>query len=204
MNCLICNELCDMLICPSCLASLRECGFGFLYKERCPVCNHAIWDLSYPCQSCNEGILSYGAYQGLLYETVLRFKTGREKQLGKVFAFLFAGMLQGESDFALVPIPASKAGLQQRGFDQMNCICRYLPYPWYPLLEQTEMQQKKSLSQEQRLAQKGFSYRKHHVSQKRLILLDDIYTTGSTMKNGMHLIAKETGKEVRGMTICKV
>jgi predicted amidophosphoribosyltransferase len=103
-------------------------------------------------------------------------------------------MLEKLGKVALIPIPASKKGFQDRGFDQMVTLCRVLHrqhgYPVVKALKAKGRGEQKFLSLEQRTLREGYilagkKYRVLRRLQKEgysFVLLDDISTTGRTLE----------------------
>jgi predicted amidophosphoribosyltransferase len=123
-----------------------------------------------------------------------RYKLGSEKDLSKVLAPLYQTMLGKFGKIALIPVPASKKGFQDRGFDQMALLCKVLHrqhgYPVVQALKAKGRGEQKFLSREQRKLREGYVLaRKKDRVLKHLqnegysfVLLDDISTTGKTIE----------------------
>jgi ComF family protein len=153
-----------------------------------------VLDSQYPCKCCATGIKAYGRYEPPLSTLLKRYKLGSEKDLSKVLAPLYQTMLGKLGKIALIPVPASKKGFQDRGFDQMALLCKVLHrqhgYPVVQALKAKGRGEQKFLSFEQRKLREGYGLaRKKNRVLKRLhkegysfVLIDDISTTGRTLE----------------------
>ncbi|WP_282198724.1 ComF family protein [Collibacillus ludicampi] len=137
---------------------------------------------------------SYGAYRDELREILHRYKFMREKELLPLLAgFLCTAwdmhMAAIPCDF-LVPVPIHPQRLRERGFNQAYQLAQELSgYSKIPLLNPLRRDihltgQAMKTRKERLLALQGvFSVEPFYVSQlsgKTILLIDDIYTTGST------------------------
>jgi len=144
-----------------------------------------------------------------------RFKAGEEKVLAKVIASLYIPMLSAMERPLLLPIPASRKGYSDRGYDQMLLICRLLKkqegYPFLRLFVQKGEGQSKFLSLEERMQRHTLSllpldkkvaqYRQEGYS---FVLLDDISTTGSTLSTCSSLLCARYDLSVKSLVIATV
>lgn len=117
------------------------------------------------------------------------YKFGNNRSLSKLFAeLLYTYRLKDLHGYTVVPVPASHTGVAKRGWDQVDLICSTLwntyGIPYKNLLQRTRSDQKeqKQLDREERKkhSKNIFSLREECVNQ-RIILLDDIATTGATL-----------------------
>ena len=110
----------------------------------------------------------------------------------------------------VIPIPLSKARFRERGYNQVDMIFRkwvetsgktYIPHGMVRM-RNTETQS--LLTKEERYknmrgvfhVNKGTS-----VKGKKILLADDIYTTGATMESAAHELMRAGAEKVVGITI---
>ncbi|MBI9093328.1 MAG: ComF family protein [Sphaerochaeta sp.] len=215
MVCISCGRFSDALLCPICSEELRRQSYAYRYSERCPSCSRPLQDVAYPCPFCLTGFQAYGSYTGIVSNLLNQFKAGEEKLLSRVFAPLYMPMLATIEKPLLIPIPASKKGFSDRGFDQMLLICRMLTkrigYPTLRLLVQKGEGQSKFLSLAERkerhtltLLHLDTSVQMYKNAGYTFVLLDDICTSGSTLATGRALLAQGYGIEARSLVIAMV
>ena len=116
------------------------------------------------------------------------------------------------SDFILVPIPLTKRKLKWRGFNQSEEIAKriseFLKVPLYAdilikikeTLPQVNLKEKE---REKNIENAFFVRNRDIVSGRKILLVDDIYTTGSTMEESAKVLKNAKTKEVWGVTVAR-
>jgi ComF family protein len=115
-------------------------------------------------------------------------------------------------DFVLIPIPLEKRRLKWRGFNQAQELAKHLSeFLDIPLVCDVLIKKQKTLPQV-RLSDKerrknisgSFSCKNQKkILEKKILLIDDIYTTGSTMKESAKVLKKSGAKKIIGITIAR-
>jgi ComF family protein len=115
-------------------------------------------------------------------------------------------------EFGLVPIPLEKKKLKWRGFNQAEEIAGELAKFFnLRVLNNVLVKRKKTLPQvelsekERRENVKGafLVKNKELVVNKKILLVDDVYTTGSTMEEAARVLKEAGAKEVVGIVIAR-
>ena len=131
-------------------------------------------------------------YEGSVRESLLRYKFRRmtvyAETYGKLIAECAEEYIEGEVDI-ISWVPLSKKSLRRRGYDQARllaeAVSEELNIPCMPVLEKHRhtKQQSRTGSAEKRRANISDAYRvidRELIRDKRILLIDDIVTTGST------------------------
>ena len=136
------------------------------------------------------GIWVATAYTGLSVKVVARLKFARTQAAGPLIAQLMAARLPVTPvDTIVVHIPTAAQRIRQRGYDQAQLIardfarCRRLPYQ--ALLRRRGNTRQLGASRIQRQAQLQTAFycpRPERLQGKRILLIDDVLTTGSTVE----------------------
>ncbi|MBD5105380.1 MAG: ComF family protein, partial [Lachnospiraceae bacterium] len=103
---------------------------------------------------------------------------------------------------ALIPVPLHKKRLQKRGYNQAavfaRAISREMGIPVYEnfaeRIRNTVPQKELSGQERENNLKRAFKIRQNDVKLKTIIIIDDIYTTGSTM-DALALECKKAGIE---------
>ncbi|MFD1020297.1 ComF family protein [Thalassobacillus hwangdonensis] len=90
-----------------------------------------------------------------------------------------------------VPIPLSEERLQERGFNQAEALARFLPSPPRNLLSRAHSEKQSKKKRQERITSANPFSLNEKVS-KPVVLVDDIYTTGITLRHAAKLL-KENG-----------
>lgn len=186
--------------------SWRERILDLVYPPRCPFC--ARLDARGLCDDCKrslprtehplrtgEGFGKCAAplrYEGAVREALLRLKFGGAravaKDCGAILAECAAAELGGEFD-RVTFVPVSKRRRRKRGYDQAELLARAAARLWDTeaetlLRKRRDNPAQSSLGAEARRGNVAGMYEPLHrerIEGGRILLIDDIITTGSTL-----------------------
>ncbi|WP_311921608.1 ComF family protein [Heyndrickxia sporothermodurans] len=134
-----------------------------------------------------------------------RFKYRGDYILAKIFSQKIQKELEKISYDAIVPIPLSNERLLERGFNQSTALATEANINVANLLTRvhTEKQSKKS-RQERIHLQQVFNRRDDvKLEGENILLIDDIYTTGSTLRHAAKILKEAGAKSVTSITIAR-
>lgn len=86
-----------------------------------------------------------------------------------------------DEDFYLVPLPTIRKHIRERGFDHIKLLCKKTGLPFEEALKRRGNTVQVGASSEQRQKQAKEAYFAGDISDKRYLLVDDVWTTGSSM-----------------------
>jgi ComF family protein len=155
-------------------------------------------------------------YEGALRELVLKFKYGSRFFLAEEFAKDLAGAF-GEHDFFkscdfIVPVPLNILRRLKRGYNQAELLALELSKILKkPMLKNVLFRSKITKAQfklskkEREKNIKGSFYVKESplIKKKRILLIDDIATTGTTVSECAYVLKKAGAKEVFVLTLAR-
>jgi len=116
------------------------------------------------------------------------------------------------SDFVLLPIPLSRKRLKWRGFNHAELIALAIADSFQVPLYSNVIQKTKntvpqmSLKKEERLqSMKGVFEVSDpkNIANKKILLIDDVYTTGATMEEAARVLKEAGAKQVFGVTVAR-
>jgi ComF family protein len=140
------------------------------------------------------------------------------KELAKPLSSLIIEHLQlldnkpSFTDFVIIPIPLEKKRLKARGFNQAEEIAKELAsFFEIPLISDCLMKIKETPPQAELAVEarkeniKGVLSVKNgqEIKNKKILLIDDIYVTGSTMEEAARTLKKAGAKEVIGIAVVR-
>ncbi len=210
-------------ICGDCARKLdSECFDSML--SRCPSCHFPKLNDDYLCERCNNGqrkvhrIYPVARYDGSLSHSILySFKFKGHKELARVIALYLEralSVLDPEGKAVLVPVPCSEQRLVRYGWDHMLEVVKALKRPYLCLIANRDsLQQQKSLDREQRLSASSGKFiidpeckqELEDLKGNKVIVVDDIATTLSTMNSAIDLLEAEGFTEVLGASwLCEL
>jgi ComF family protein len=115
-------------------------------------------------------------------------------------------------DFVIIPIPLHKKRLKWRGFNQAEEIGKELSrFLKIPLLKDCLIKIKESLpqielSEEERKENVLGTFlvkNREKVKKRKILLVDDVYTTGATMEECARILKKAGAREVIGIVVAR-
>lgn len=145
---------------------------------------------------------------------ILRFKFGDRPQLAKPLAAMLAEVWRSQPVFIdlISSIPLGSRRRRERGYDQAQllakCLAQELDLPYREtLVRRRETKAQSRLSREERLRNvRGcFSVVSPSVAWqgKRILLVDDVLTTGATMTESSRALLAGGAIEVFGLTLAR-
>lgn len=154
-----------------------------------------------------------GPYRALaLYEyenvkdVLYQFKGCGDIELSSIFFAYAAPLLKRYyHGFVVVPVPSSASHDLERGFNQVVEMCKCLNLPILDVLEKTAESKQSDLSAKQRKnVTKILAIKKPgQLKGKKVLLVDDVFTTGSTIAGCLKLLEKEGPKTIRVLVMAK-
>lgn len=222
--CELCASLLELpgekVICRSCWESMIPhsaslclcCGRFFEAGVESHLCQECVQKR--PLFTCHR---SFGRYKGKLKDAILLFKYRRLQVLGKDFARLIIRTLGKEESIwwkadMVIPVPLHPKRKKARGFNQAQVMAEEIARIKGINLEDSVLVKTKNvppqtfLEFEEREENVKGAFRvvaKERIERKTLILVDDVYTTGSTVKECSLVLRKAGAREVRVLTLAQ-
>lgn len=122
------------------------------------------------------------------------------------------GKFSNGANFILIPIPLDEKRLKWRGFNQATEIAKWLSeFLGIPLISNCLLKTKNNcpqveLSEKERKenVKNIFSCKnKKEIFGKKILLVDDVYTTGATMEEAALILKESEAKEIWGIVVAR-
>ena len=191
--------------CFGCGAVVQSLVFGALCKDCVPQLTTDL--VRVPHADIIEHCWSMGDYEGLLGRLVRRAKYERSLLtadfLGELLGERLVGLVEVD---AVIPVPTAWTRRIWRGYDQSERMAQgiadKLHIKCLPVLVRHGVQQQvgKSAEQRRRLSHRTFSSREQELP-KRVLLVDDVITTGTTMMTAARTLRRGGVNLVFGVSI---
>lgn len=229
-DCVVCASPRSAAICATCMSRLKRRRGPF-----CTRCGTRLLSEIEHCLRCRELDASYCYTHSLwefneVFRTILyQYKSARLRYLSYFFAKELVRYLQDRffdsyapESLCVVPLPANRKNIYKRGFDQSLVIAqrlvRYTAVSLVNCIKRKVAKEQKKLSRSERKKNTAGSLFLSSPSKaaglanfKVILLLDDIYTTGSTMQKAYELLSASLQKSVptrkillEGLTLSRI
>lgn len=205
-------------------------ALSLIAPNRCPFCGEMILEFEYWHEECYLALPLYNetkivpnglsefhtvcCYEGLAKRAIIELKKGMSYAADSMALLMTEAM--GGAEYAagavFVPVPSSFKSILYRGYQPAKCIAKYMArcckIPVITALKAAdEKTGQKTLNAEQRKinARTAFLTTRSakRVKGKRVILVDDICTTGSTLSACAKLLRQAGAADVVGVTFAK-
>jgi ComF family protein len=222
-DCRICFEplhgISRVPVCPTCLAKPRPLDAEYFCVQcRSPFRSRFPLDEEGRCALCRRGLrgfdaaYSFGFYEDELRELIHVFKYGRVQTLAKPLGRLIASALPREQSFDLiVPMPLYWRKRWQRGFNQAALLAREIGRRTHIPVGNALRRVKDTAAQagltnaKRRLNVSGAFRAKRNaaLNGKRVLLIDDVMTTGATAASCARALRMAGASDVTLLTLAR-
>lgn len=214
----------DQIICLDCLEKIQtikkpycmQCGYplyadatgDFLESFVCGDCKiHKKWfDIASAACHYNDQT------RRLIHKYKFEGLTGISVFLGKLMLqkYLYDDRLGGED--IIIPVPLHKVRMRERGFNQAELLAKYLfRYASIPVatdvlfrIRNTKPLYDMTIEQRQKNLRGAFRVKDElRIKDRTILVIDDIYTTGSTSYEVARTLKKAGALKVHILTVCR-
>ncbi len=200
--------------CADCLSSVR-----IIHGSRCAFCGKSIEKGRSLCAECANDPVYFNAaaywaeYGGTLREAIHALKYKQDVGLGDYFAsFMINIIIENNWQFDLViPVPLSRTRMRERGYNQSALLSR--PIARYFAIEhttsaltrvkETGSQVNRSRFERDESLKDAFFGNPAKLKGRKVLLVDDIITTGSTINHCSKALVEAGAEKVMAISIAK-
>lgn len=216
-RCIICKNKSRKMICGACLSKVK-----FLKPPICSICGkpkdrYFAEDL---CEDCVKGDVPFAMarsvvlYDGVIKEAVHKFKFEGKKSLASPLGrFLVTYLKQGDIPTGeielIMPLPLSRQRENQRGHNQSKLLAEEISGCCLINLDNTSLKKIRDttpqfeLSRKERLLNVKGAFRCAPLAGSNVLLVDDIYTTGATVREASSSLKAAGAGKVYVLTLAR-
>jgi competence protein ComFC len=205
---------------------IYEAGIDLLFPPRCVGCGRVDWVWCDNCQGKLDetvfpsrvkpleplaGIAATGVHEGVIREAVQGLKYNQAKIVAQPLGerLMTQYVRQNWTSDMIVPIPLHMSRLAERGYNQAQLLSEVLAkeaaIPCVPeaVSRQRNTQSQVTLNAMERQTNllDAFQANPQLVSNKQILLIDDVYTTGATLSACAQAILEAGAQAVYGLTV---
>ena len=215
--CLVCGNRIDdryQVICPDCEAKLYLIGEG-----TCPVCGSENKEL--PCEVCAEGNFAFDSaisvfrYSGPVRDLIHILKYNGYSSPAGYFALPIAELIESKPvlknyDY-ICAVPLHRVRKRERGYNQSDLIAysvaKLIDMPYFnPVKRRINTLSQTLLSRDHRIKNLAGAIQvknKNLVAGKKIILIDDVFTTGSTLNEIAKTLRSAGADKICAITVAR-
>jgi ComF family protein len=224
ISCLGCQRE-SFWLCSDCFSRIKILDF-----QLCPVCENNITEMGALCPNCRnlgksslDGLVATVSYENqiikkLIYNLKYRFISDSSEPLSKL---MIKALIRNDLPIPdlVVPVPLHPRRLRWRGFNQSRLLAKNISKNLAPFLEievldvlkrnKNSKPQMKIKSYQKRLQniQNIFSFNTQFgnniLKNKKILLVDDVATTGATLQECARILKENGAKKVYGAVIAR-
>lgn len=210
-KCGFCNEVTGThhFICEKCrYLSIEK------YINRCKFCGKISYsDICPECEAKRiyyEKLVFCNEYTEEFKEKIHLYKFLDKKYYYNFFSELIYERIKDEEFDVIVPVPISKERYKERGYNQAGLIAKKLsrilnkPYNGTSLVKvkNNERQSMQNFKERQKSIKNVFEIADNYLNGLNILLIDDIFATGSTVNECSRLLKKAGVNSIKVGVIC--
>jgi competence protein ComFC len=209
-RCVGCERRASDVLCRTCFDALP--GLGSPVCGRCGLPTAFATFVCEECKNVDFGFESAKAplkYEGVGKKIVHALKYRGYKRVVKRLATPLMLQVLDDGRFdAIVPVPLHRLRLRKRGFNQAELLARGVAEKTKATVSDTlevvrSTRDQVELSAAQRRANVAGAYKATVTLHGRILLIDDVFTTGATMSACAGTLVRAGADEVHALSLCR-
>jgi competence protein ComFC len=209
-RCVGCERRSSDVLCRTCFEALPRVD-----RPVCERCGLPTAFATFVCEECKyvdfgfESARAALKYEGVGKEIVHALKyRGYKRVVEKLAAPLMLQVLDDGRFDAVVPVPLHRSRLRKRGFNQAELLARGVARKINATVSDTlevvhSTRDQVELSAAQRRANVAGAYKARGSLRGRILLVDDVFTTGATMSACAGTLVQAGAREVHALSLCR-
>ena len=208
--CPFCGQVYAKGICPACESKLKKL---IIHQPRCMKCGKPVRRMEQEfCHDCTEATHHFDRGRALwlhkppVSNSIYQFKYHNQRAFGKYYAQKMANrfeyLAREWNPDLILPIPLHKRRMKKRGYNQAMIIAEKLGKIWGIPVDGKILQRRKNTNPQKKLNHRNRKFNMKNAfyvkgdlkNIRRVLLIDDIYTTGNTIDEASRKL-KEAGVE---------
>ncbi|MGM0841698.1 MAG: ComF family protein [Bacillota bacterium] len=188
--------------CLDCSRSLDDLAPGLIKGDVCLDCHR--WEVDSEWKGTLLQNFSLYCYNDFLKEYLAKYKYRGDYVLAKAFSHTIKTYLNKIEYDLIIPIPLSNERLYERGFNQSTALLEEAEVRPSNILARSHSEKQSKKTRSERLRQEQvFQLVESDLSGKTILLFDDIYTTGTTLRQVAKLLKEAGAEEVSSLTLAR-
>jgi competence protein ComFC len=209
-RCVGCDRRASDVLCRTCFDALPYVGSPF-----CGRCGLPTAFATPLCEECKNVDFAFERaraplkYEGVGKKTVHALKyRGYKRVVDRLAVPLMLQVIDDSRFDAVVPVPLHRSRRRKRGFNQAELLARGIAGRLRAQVSDTleavrSTRDQIELSAAQRRANVAGAYRAKESLRGRILLVDDVFTTGATMHACAETLLRAGAREIHALSLCR-
>jgi len=195
-------------ICKICFKPIQIASIATLLYKNLTVCEPCFDAFNPSYESFHfESVKAYAIYHydDFIKEKLYLLKGCHDYELKDIFLDRQRHLLKIKyAGYSIVPIPSWEPDNQTRGFNHVEAIFASLKLPMLKILSKTRKHKQADLSYAQRVQVTDlFAIADVNLSRRNILLVDDVMTSGSSLRACLALIKAKHPKKIKILLLSK-
>lgn len=213
-RCTFCDNICKEPACPACKDAVKLVSPPFCTVCGIPFKSEAI--SSHTCGDCMREKRYFSWARGVLIyddataKAIQRFKYNRDTTYSRALGSIISGHSELKGFDMVVPVPLHIKRLKERGFNQSLLLAKEVGKRHRMTVDPFALKRIRWTApqvnltwKERELNVKGAFEVRKDVKGKRILLVDDVYTTGATVRECSKVLKKSGAKDICILTLAR-
>jgi len=217
-RCIACKKLSRDQICDNCMKEIK-----LINEPICKICGKP-HDKHFQGNYCHDCYLrktpydlarSVTIYEGIIKEALHKYKFENKHSLSDIFGRTLNAYLDHQKDMdiskidMIIPVPLSRGKEKEREYNQAQLLAEEISKHTGIELDNSILKRKREttpqfeLSREERLNNLKDAFEADPVKNKVILLIDDIYTTGTTIAESSKALKSAGAAKVFVLTLAR-
>lgn len=195
------------IYCKVCMKEMKLSPFRLLLEKEPYICDECLSQIVKKMEFREMfGIptLFLSNYDGLLKSMLMNFKEFSDIELAPCFLFCFLPFIKMIYQGSLfLPLPSSKKRIEKRGFSHLEKMLKASDLEYLSVFEQMDDKEQKNASSTKRQSSKHIvlNDKAELLSGRKVVLFDDVLTSGATFHQSLAEIKKTNAKKISGLVL---
>lgn len=195
-----------MRYCKICFQPIKTTPLRFFIEDEpliCDSCLSKIYVDLHRRKHYGASILFLSTYTGALKDWLFQYKENLDIELAPVFLYLFVPILKFlYRNYLFIPLPSSEDKESKRGFSHLEEMLKSHHFNYIKAFRKNDVEQKEK-GRTDRYEDEGITLMidPEKLMDKKIILFDDVFTTGNTFKSSLDCLKKIKTKTVKGLIL---
>lgn len=196
-------------ICKCCFKTINNPTISTLFIKNlclCPTCYHSFNYNLTTTKFLDYNLTYLTTYKKPISSFLIQYKENLDYELKDVFFNYFTLYIKIRYfSYYIVLVPSSKSKLEKRGFNHLKSMCEQFEIPFLDILEKDDTldQKKKNLNERKNVNKYIHLKNGNQIKGKKILLIDDVLTSGNSLKACINLIKQHNPKKLEILVLCK-